>query len=373
MREFYRLLTEDAQRRPWSDLLGRLYRQIDAARKASADEGVRRRLDHLTLYVRHAELYASHAAGAGSKDEVLRHAWRIRETMMVHSYGLWCRLAGQGAALKDGHPLKDATPVTAEEIAGILAKGIEKNLPVDPGFAGVEYGRTLVPATPLKLAPRPPGRFPGSSQDHQLYWLWVERGPVELQATVQKVWANRMPKLTLYSPLEVTLDPVAVDETPKPDGKTYAVSMKTPHAGLHRLETLDGGDHTRLAFPSGMPVTLESGMDGRHVASQFRGAWTLHFYVPKGTKVVGGWASRIANWAPRISGRLKDPSGAVALDFGTMEEGWFKAPVPEGRDGALWTFEDCQGQRLLMTVPPYLARTAEELLLPAEVVEADGR
>lgn len=372
MREFYRLLTEDTQRRPSSDLLGRLYRQLDAARKACDDPGVRERLDQLTLYVRYAELYAAHAGGGGSKDDVLRHAWRIRTTMMVHSYGLWCRLASQQAALKDGHPLKDPAPFTAEEVASILAKGIEKNLPVDPGFAGVEYSRTLVPAARLKLPSVPAGRFATNPQDHQEYWLWVEKGPLVIQATVQKVWANRMPKLTLYSPLEVTLDPVAVDETPKPDAKPYAVSLKTPHAGLHRLVTLDGGDHSRFVFPEGMPVTVESGIDGRHVTSQFRGAWTLHVYVPKGTKVVGGWASRIANWAPRPSGRLLDPSGAVALDFAKLEEGWFKATVPAGQDGKLWTFQDNVGQRLLMTVPPYLARRAEELLLPVEVVDADA-
>ncbi|HEX7900844.1 MAG TPA: DUF4838 domain-containing protein [Planctomycetota bacterium] len=372
MREFYRLTGEDTQRRPSSDLLGRLYRQLDAARKACDDPKVRERLDHLTLWVRYAELYTAHAAG-GSKDEVLRHAWRIRTTMMVHTYGLWSRLASQQAALAKEHPLKDERPFTADEIAGIIAKGVEKNVPVEPGFAGVEYSRTLVPATRLKLPAVAPGRFPAAPQDHQEFWLWVEKGPIPLEITVQKVWANRKPKLTLYSPLEVTLDPVTVDETPQPDGKPYAVSLKTPHAGLHRLVAVDGGDHSRVVFPEGMPVTVESGIDGRHVTSQFRGAWTLYLYVPKGAKLVGGWSSRIANWAPKPSGRLVDPSGAVALDFAKLEEGWFKAPVPEGRDGALWKFEDCVGQRLLMTVPPYLARRAEELLLPAEVVEADAK
>jgi hypothetical protein len=51
----------------------------------------------------------------------------------------------------------------------------------------------------------------------------------------------------------------------------------------------------------------------------------------------------------------------------------YSDPTPEGRDGALWKFEDCVGQRLLMTIPPYLARRAEDLLLPAEVVDADAR
>ena len=84
------------------------------------------------------------------------------------------------------------------------------------------------------------------------------------------------------------------------------------------------------------------------------------------------WASRVANWAPRISGTLVDPDGQVAIDFGKTDEGWFRVQVPEGQDGKLWRFENSQGQRLLMTMPPYLARSGEELLLPIEVVAADA-
>jgi hypothetical protein len=165
---------------------------------------------------------------------------------------------------------------------------------------------------------------------------------------------------------------VATDATPRPDGPEVALRLATPYAGLHRLETLDGGDFTRIAWPEGMPVTVESGIDTPGVTSHFRGPWTLYVYVPKGTAVVAGWASRIANWAPRISGKLLDADGNEALDFGTMEEGWFRAPVPPGMDGKLWKFENCVGQRLLMTVPPYLARSGRELLLPREAVEADA-
>jgi hypothetical protein len=99
----------------------------------------------------------------------------------------------------------------------------------------------------------------------------------------------------------------------------------------------------------------------------------MYFYVPKGTKIVGGWASRIANWAPRASGKLLDADGREVLDFGKSEEGWFKVPVAKGQDGRPWKFENSQGQRLLMTVPPYLARRPQDLLLPVEVVEADEK
>lgn len=376
MREFYRLITEDAQRRSPSDLVGRMYRQLDTARRATTDPKVLERINHLILYTRHAELYYVYANRSGSVEDVARHAYRIRKTMMVHSYGLWCRLVSQQAALTPGHPLKSEQLFGPEEIARILAEGIAKNQPVDPGFAGVEFSKRLVPAAQrLRLAKVPVGTFPAEPQDHQQYWVWIPEGTgvLDLKIKVQTVWVNRMPKISLYSPLEVTLNAVASDESYKPDGKEYQVRLKTPYAGLHRVETLDGGDFTRIEWPAGMPVTIESGIDTPDVTSHFRGPWTMYFYVPKGTKVVGGWASRVANWAPRISGKLLDAEGREVLDFGRSEEGWFKVPVPPGQDGRLWKFENSQGQRLLMTVPPYLARSAEELLLSQEVVEAEAK
>src|SRR5581483_1517651 len=285
-------------------------------------------------------------AGSGSVEAVARHDFRIRKTMMVHAYGLWSRLLSQKDALTDGHPWKSDAPFTDEEVSKILKEGIAKNVPVDPGFASVEYSRTLVPAAPLRLPSVPDGSFPAAPQDHQRYFLWMpeQGGRLQLKVAVQKVWANRMPRLSLYSPLEVSLNPVAVDESAKPDGQVRDVAMATTYPGLHRLDAVDGGDHTKIEWPSGMPVTVESGIDTPTVTSHFRGPWTLVCYVPKGTKVVGGWASRIANWAPRISGKLLSPDGRESIDFAKIEEGWFKAPVPEGMDGKLWRFENCQGQ-----------------------------
>jgi len=376
MREFYRLITQDTQRRSPSDMLGRMYRQLAAARGATSDPKVQERINGLLLFSRHAELYYAYQNGGGKVDDVARHDYRMRKTMMVHSYGLWSRLISQKAALTPNHPLKSEEPFSLEELASILADGIAKNQPVEPGFVGVEFSRRLVPAAArLKLPATPPGSFPTVPQDHQQYFIWVPEGAggIELRISVQKVWANRMPKISLYSPLEVTLNAAATDESYKPDGKEYAITLKTPHAGLHRIESLDGGDYTRIAWPADMPVTIESGIDTPDVTSHFRGPWTMYFYVPKGTKLVGGWASRVANWAPRVSGKLLDAEGREVLDFGKGEDGWFKVPVPEGQDGRLWKFADSQGQRLLMTVPPYLARSAEELLLPAEVVQADAK
>jgi hypothetical protein len=375
MREFYRLINQDTQRRPPSDLVGRMYRQLAAARKASSNAKVLARIDDLILYTRYVELYQAFAGGAGSMEDVARHAYRMRKTMMVHSYGLWSRLISQQAALTDGHPLKSDEPFSREQLDLFLSAGIEKNQPVDPGFEAKDFSLDLVPAASrLKLPEVTAGSFPTSAQDRQRYYIWLPEAQetVDLEMTVQKLWANRMPKVSLFSPLEVTLNAVATDESYKPDGQTRALKLKTPHLGLHRVETWDGGDYTRIGWPKGMPVTVVSGIDTPDVTSHFRGPWTLYFYVPKNTKQIGGWASRVANWAPRISGKLVDPEGKESLDFGKLEDGWFNVPVPPGQDGKLWKFENCLGQRLLMSVPPCLARTSDELLLPKEVVEKDS-
>lgn len=376
MKGFYQLINEDTQRRPPGDIVGRMYRFLDTARKATDDPRVRERIDHLILYTRHAELYYAHANGGGvSKEDVARHAYRIRKTMMVHSYGLWARLVGQKAAHEKDHPLKVETPYSAEEVSKFLSEGITKHQPVEPGFSSIEFSTNLVPAAGrLKLSTPAAGKFPDRPQDRQSYWIWVEQGAgaVELKITVEKVWANRMPKLSLYSPAEVSLDPVAVFDAYRPDGKEVAARMATPHAGLHRVETVDGGDVTKIAWPAGMPVTVESGPETPTVSSHFRGSWTMYVYVPKGTKTVGGWAARVANWAPRVSGKLLDGDGNEVFDFGKMAgDGFFNVAVPPGQDGRLWRFEKNVGQRLLMTVPPYLARSAEELMLPVEVIEKD--
>jgi hypothetical protein len=83
---------------------------------------------------------------------------------------------------------------------------------------GVEFSKNLVPAASLKLAKVAPGSFPTEAQDRQRYFVWMEKpGVIDLQIAVRKRWANRAPRLELFSPLEVTLAPVAVREDYQPD------------------------------------------------------------------------------------------------------------------------------------------------------------
>jgi len=376
MREFYRLINFDTQRRPVSDMVARMYLQISEARKLTTDANILRRLDDLTLYTRHVELYGNYSIKGGVKDDVTRHVYRMRKSMMVHSYGFLCRFIGQGETLAPNNPLFDDIPYSAEEIAAFLAEGLKNNTPMEPGFESVVFSKKLVPAAEkLGFPETPQGYFPTHPQDRQVYQVYLSENDKELalKLTVEPVWKQRTPKISMYSPYEVTIDtPVAVSEDYHADGKEYVVTLKSSFDGLHDIVTLDGGDYTRIVWTEGLPITVESDINSSHTQSHFRGNWTLYFYVPKGTKQIGGWAARVASWAPRTSGKLLDPEGDVRHDFGEHEEGWFCVDVPEGMDGKLWKFQDNNGQRLLMTVPPHLARSGKELLLPEEVIEKDA-
>jgi len=95
------------------------------------------------------------------------------------------------------------------------------------------------------------------------------------------------------------------------------------------------------------------------------GRWSLFFYVPKGTVKVAGFTTATA-------GKLLDGGGREVLSFEDMEQAdYFSVAVPDGQDGTLWKFENCIGSRMLMTVPPYLAPSAKDLLLPREVADAE--
>ncbi|MGC3967243.1 MAG: hypothetical protein QM775_07695 [Pirellulales bacterium] len=166
--------------------------------------------------------------------------------------------------------------------------------------------------------------------------------------------------MTLFPRAEVELKSTAEFQTP-PDREPHDVTFSTTYAGAHRIVVFDRTAGTSVSWPDGTPMTVVSGIDQ---PARFNGRWKLSFYVPRGTKVVGGFSGG--------EGKLLDADDKEIHAF-SRTPGYFSIPVPEGHDGRLWTFAHSSGERHLMTVPPCLARNAAELLLPREVVERDRR
>jgi hypothetical protein len=268
--------------------------------------------------------------------------------------------AGRGAP-DAKNPWLSTAPFTAAEIDTLITNGIAARKLLD--FQPVNFSANLVPATALKLPEVSPGNMGTLGRGTRQFYTWTEKTPaaLALQVTAGLIYQNRGPaKLALYPKAET--EGKAVDQAEvAPDKTERGVQLRTTLAGLQRLEVSDGTAGTRVRWQDGVAMTVQSSPES---PIGFNGAWTLYFYVPKGTKVVGGFASA-------GKGTLRDGAGKVVYTFEPKAH-YFSVPVPPGQDGKLWRFQQCSGQRLLMTVPPYLARSGNELLLPAEVVEKDA-
>lgn len=376
MREFYRLI--DGRNRPLlsDDLLGRMYRDLQQARQQTSDSQVAARLDDLVQYTRYVELWLDYERASGEArqkqfEQLLRWAWRMRRTMMVHVTALWRDLPHRDKSVtlpaeasffvaEKLNPWKDPQSITRPELDNIVSAGIARRKLVE--FRAVAFSHELVPVEPLRLPAVDAGNF-GSTRGDQTFYTWIARPPatIELNVTAGLIYNNQGDaRLELYPAGEAEGRAVAQAQV-APDKRPTRVALSTQHAGLQRVTLADRRAGTRVEWPEGLPLTLESSSQSQPGIS---GRWTLYFYVPRGTQTLGGYAAGI--------GTIDDADGHEVLRFAKGED-YFHLLVPAGQSGRLWRLRHWSGQVQLMTVPPYLARRPHELLLPREVVEADAR
>lgn len=379
VREFYALI--DGSRRPLlsRDLIGRMYAALDAAWSAEDSEAVRRRIADLVFYTRYVELFfdyetAPPADQQAAFETLIRFTWSIRHRLMVHAREIYRQLARSNKHVtvpaEVYYKVPDATniwkqdPAPSDAVAsGIITAGLAKNL--RNTFEPRAYSRELVPAGPLGLDAPPLRGFPGGTQSYQRFETWVgdPAAAIELEVTGGLIVHYRDrgdARIVLRGPLDPRGEGPKADEARvPPDGKPRAVVLRPLEAGLHAIEVRDGGDRTQLVWPADRPMTVwaADGTAPNHVL-----AWSAYFFVPCD-------ARRVAGYAAHPSGTLRDADGKKVADFTQQGgPGFFDVPVPPGQAGRLWRFEQCIGQRLLLTVPPCLARSPAELLLPSEVV-----
>lgn len=385
MRDFYTLLNRDKLIRGNEDLVARLYRHLEAARRATDDSAVHKRLDDLILYTRYLELYHGYRMSKGEQRQeafecLWRHVYRMKDRMMLSTVAICQRDRFRDKSVsvpeeaawnvpEDANPWKSDRPFDDDEIAGILAAGIESNEPTELDFEPAEFSQHLVPATTIGLPETGPGKRPDTFRGLQTVHTWLPQGrkKLDLKVTGGLIAHYRdrgNVKFALHAAEEATLEPVSRDASVPPDGNVRSVLLASPYDGLHTLEWTDGHDMTRVTWPDDLPFTIRSTLDA---PMRLSGRWSLFFYVPKGTAKVAGFTTSTA-------GKLLDGNGREVLSFADMEQAdYFSVAVPDGQDETLWKFENCLGSRMLMTVPPYLAPSAKDLLLPREVVAAETR
>ncbi|HVF10532.1 MAG TPA: DUF4838 domain-containing protein, partial [Abditibacteriaceae bacterium] len=399
MAEYYRLITGRSQRIFSEDFLGRMYRALDAALELTNDPGARARINDLVLYTRHVELRRNFAE-AESKDkqqayeELIRFSYRIHSSHMAHTIALYRsnRYRGRDGAVKvpagaewtkpePGNPWKSTQPFEPVEIAQMVSNGIANTRLVE--FDPVKFSTDLVPASALRLPQVTPGVIRATrgtinlltwaakpnteiSLDMRTGTIFQDRGGAQINLFAGAGAIDALPDAAGEDEADEEVAPIVPAEVVARVSLTPAqgqqkIVLKTQQSGLHHLQVSRGAG-TTIDWPAGTPMVLHSAPDAAPV---LLGRWSLYFYVPKGTPVVGGYATG--------PGRIRDGNGKLVHEIvkggGTQ---YFSIKLEPGQDGMLWKFEHSAGKRVLLTVPPYLVRSADELLLPKEVVDADA-
>lgn len=389
MRELYRQIDGSKPHLVADDQLGRMFRALDAAHKlAAGDPAIRSRVEDLVLYSWYASLYSRYAAADGPArqqafEALIRHAYRMRGTMLVHTKALYRDLAGRDKTVtipagakwdvpEGKNPWKSSAPFTPEEIAGFIAEGTKRHPLVELKFEPVKYSAELVPAADaLGLKDSGPGEL-GAGRGVQTFLTFVEKAPAEVELAVTggliahyRDRGNVKIELTQLGGASETGEketPVATDRSVPPDGKAYTVKFAVKQPGLYRITASDGMDRTQVRMRSELPFTVPSTgdapMNGHHLQ------WMMYFYVPKATKVIGLFGGE--------HGEVQDSQNRTVFWLNGRKPNFYAVDVPAGQDGKLWRIRFARGDVRLLTVPPYFAPTAKQLLLPKEVVEKDG-
>ncbi len=417
MAEFFRLLHSSEARRLSSDLLNKLYTYVDTALRLTTDETERQRIRHFALYVRYIELWGEYTIQLESDrqaafERLIRFAYRIRDTRMVHSLGLYRDLhvrdrsveIPEGARWNDpepSNPWKDSTPFSDAQVVALIRDGISRN-PRAP-FTPVGYTEELVPAYPpitTELTQYGRGRvtlYRGVSRFKTYrpsgggaFAVRMTTGVVRKQVAAK----NSIEPITVQLHAAASASPDPVFETTvkstwtdnaltgdavgaAPSGTEELVCLCSPYGGLHELVVQDtrGAGYT-VKTPSGDRWVLEVGPDE---PARTGNRWYMYFYVPRGTRVVGVYTRGTSPGDAKLftsTGRqacLIDYEGPEPCSLGgNKPAGYYGFAVPEGEDGKVWYIKYAANRKFLLTTPIQLAHDPSELLLPRDVVDADG-
>jgi hypothetical protein len=400
MRSFYSLLHGGSARLISSDLLHRLYEQLQLALSRTMIPLYRERVQQLVLYVGYVELYTRYNASSGAArqsafETLIQYAYRIRQSRMIHSLLLYRDLDARdntvsippdaGLGWNDRPAInrwkQDAGTLSDSEITQLLADGIANNAVAT--FQPVAFGSILATARLDAGAAQISNHYLRSEATLRTYR--PAPGPFAVQ--VETSW---IAKSNAVLPLEVT---VSADDSPTPpdfqldadaglrstwlpDGGSVPkmVCLCARFAGVQTVEFSDrahGG--FRVTTPRGDRWVYE--LDPSKPFPFFAGRWSMYFYVPKGSRTVGLYSGG-ADSIVQYSADAGSFAAASLLDGGTLSSGkppgFYEFVVPAGADGKPWRFVGAGGSKLLMTTPVQVALAADELLLPTEVVATDG-
>jgi RHS repeat-associated protein len=161
-------------------------------------------------------------------------------------------------------------------------------------------------------------------------------------------------------------------------------------SGVYRLDLEDQWMRMYTTFPTGTRLAIPVGVDDQRLTLPIW--WSAYFFVPAGTASVAGWTQADSTftryiksgtqWVTQQVGHLADfavgHTCTTSYFTGAGPDGlqdYFVIPIsPPATTDEIWLFNDpsnpngqTYGQRVLLSVPPYLYRSPGTILVPREV------
>lgn len=386
MRDFYRLLDGSRPFLAGNDPVPGMFEALRKARELTRTDGaVTARLDALVLYAHYCALYRQYALASGEQrqaafETLIRHAYRMRRTMMVHVKALYRDLSARDrtVAIPPGaewsvpegrNPWKSSRPFEPGEIESFVQQGARPGARAAGPVASVAFSDRLSPANWLR-GPDPERGSWDAASGLQTFLVHLAQDDavlavrIEPSASTAAGWQGQV---------AISFEPVAragggaegaprggvVQALQEPSG--LAITLRG-RSGLHRLVVSSGPERVSVRLPADVPVALASGpqnpMNDTHLD------WHAYFYVPKGTRMLA--------LAGGGHGEVQDGLRRTVFWLNGRARGTYLVPVPEGQDGKVWQVRHAEGAVTLLNVPPYFSPSPAQLLLPVDVVRSDA-
>lgn len=388
MRDFYNQLDGSKPHLVVDDQLGRMFLALKKAQTLSSDRSIQARLDDLVLYTRYASLYHQYSQADGAKrqkafEDLIRHAYRMRTTMMIHAYGLYRDLPSRDKTVsvpdqckwnipEGKNPWKSSEAFKPDEIAGFISDGISRHKLVELNFQPIAYSSDLLPASgALKIPENAPRGELGAGRGVQSFLAYFPKSDSRLELIITggliahyrdrgnvKVEVFKLGGSSQTGERETL---VHTDSSVPPDGKERKLIIPLKEGGLYKVVIKDGQDKTLVKWPENQIMSIVSTRD--EPMNRFYAMWMGYFYVPKGTKVIGLFGGE--------HGEVRDSKDRPHFWLNGREPNFYSVAVPPGEDGKFWRVRYVRGALRLLTVPPYFAQSPAELLVPRETLSLD--
>jgi hypothetical protein len=195
------------------------------------------------------------------------------------------------------------------------------------------------------------------------YVLYSVNGePLEVEVVTGTIAWYRDRAPATYTWLSAKGETLATGRLPL-DGETHKLEFKVPGPGFYFFDFADSGAGWSISAGPERSISIPLKRDRGY---SHQGTMPpLYFYVPKGTRQIeyfwAGGAHKVVGPDKKVVQEVKTNGDFVIVT------------VPDGMDGKVWSFAQfALGRLWFFNIPNYVAATPNALLIPREVVQADG-